>query len=276
MKNKEKLFLIDWEKDIVEEGINSLNCVEKALDYAEYCNDVKNALLPNITGKIDNLHKYKCLKTIQYFYGKFNYYYQNMSDSTDLEFCYPIEDFELDENFIVDSDNLDYIEKVLDVFKEEKAENNILEYVKAEKLFSEFFDMKHADVFISSDRDYIYLKNELKYRIEIMKNSDDDIRRKNTKEAARLHEIIIEKYHDIAKKIVSFYNSKGFEDVYVMEGGGSQFQLFFGDKDGYLSILYLDLKDGTENDYTLVPERLGDMYSDFYVKNILFENVFNV
>lgn len=52
----------------------------------------------------------------------------------------------------------------------------------------------------------------------------------------------IERHHDHVKAVYDYCLAQGFGPVWAMCGGGSQLQVFFGHKEGYIAILYLTLK----------------------------------
>lgn len=58
--------------------------------------------------------------------------------------------------------------------------------------------------------------------------------------------LIIERHHAKVKAVYEFCMSKNLGDIWVMCGGGAQLQVFFGNRSGYVAILYLDLEDMEE------------------------------
>lgn len=50
-----------------------------------------------------------------------------------------------------------------------------------------------------------------------------------------------EVYHQKIKKIYDYLMGLNIGDIWVMSGGGCQIQAFFGNKNGYVAILYLDM-----------------------------------
>ncbi len=59
----------------------------------------------------------------------------------------------------------------------------------------------------------------------------------------RHRELLIERHHDTIKAVHEHCARAGVGDVWVLSGGGAQLQAFFGNRDGYLGILYLTLVD---------------------------------
>lgn len=64
-----------------------------------------------------------------------------------------------------------------------------------------------------------------------------------------------EVYHQKIKKIYDYLMALNIGDIWVMSGGGMQVQAFFGNKTGYVGILYLEMenvKKPKEKEHTLV------------------------
>lgn len=60
------------------------------------------------------------------------------------------------------------------------------------------------------------------------------------------YKLTVERHHKEVKAVYDFLvqnHSEALGDVWVMMGGGSQLQAFFGNNTGYLGILYLSLED---------------------------------
>ncbi len=68
----------------------------------------------------------------------------------------------------------------------------------------------------------------------------------------RRRSLIIERYHAKVKAVYEYCMAQDLGDIWVMCGGGMQLQVFFGNRKGYVAILYLDLEDLGEQ------ERLAD------------------
>jgi len=67
----------------------------------------------------------------------------------------------------------------------------------------------------------------------------------------------IQRHNDIIEKVYKFIESKYGKEIWIMSGGGAQLQAFYGNKDGYLATLYLDMEDPKDNDDLLAAGR-GD------------------
>lgn len=64
-----------------------------------------------------------------------------------------------------------------------------------------------------------------------------------------------ETYHQKIKKIYDYLMALNIGDIWVMSGGGMQVQAFFGNKNGYVAILYLEMenvKKPKDKEHTLV------------------------
>lgn len=59
-------------------------------------------------------------------------------------------------------------------------------------------------------------------------------------------EIMIERYHALIKQVYEYCVSLNVGDIWVMCGGGVQVQAFFGNKTGYLGVLYLGMENKEE------------------------------
>jgi hypothetical protein len=59
-------------------------------------------------------------------------------------------------------------------------------------------------------------------------------------------ELIIERHHDKIKQVYDYCVNLDVGDIWILCGGGSQLQAFFGNHTGYLAILYLDMEDINE------------------------------
>lgn len=67
-----------------------------------------------------------------------------------------------------------------------------------------------------------------------------ELERKAARAVAR-RETIIQRHHEKIKAVYNYCKALDVGDVWVLCGGGAQLQAFFGNKEGYLAILYLDL-----------------------------------
>lgn len=93
-------------------------------------------------------------------------------------------------------------------------------------------------------------------------------------------ELIIERHHDKIKQIYDYCVGLDVGDIWVMSGGGSQLQAFFGNNTGYLAILYLDMEDITEEVNSEYMAAIGNTTLTLKVNwvrnNALFVNRFDI
>lgn len=88
------------------------------------------------------------------------------------------------------------------------------------------------------------------------------------KHVIRHRELIIKRYHPLIKKAYEYCVSLDIGDIWVMCGGGSQLQAFFGNKSGYLGILYLGMEDQKDEESEYVKAVAGMFtFSVNYTKN---------
>ncbi|MNR71343.1 hypothetical protein D3C71_19580 [compost metagenome] len=57
-------------------------------------------------------------------------------------------------------------------------------------------------------------------------------------------QLIIERHHSMVKPVYDYCMQQGLGPVWAMCGGGAQLQVFFGNAQGYIAILYLSLEAG--------------------------------
>lgn len=98
---------------------------------------------------------------------------------------------------------------------------------------------------------------------------------KAAEEEAQDYKETVRRYHPIVKTIYEeIKNRLGGKPLYAMPGGGGQHQVFFGNENGYIGILYLDMKNSKRNStsYTLTSNgRHGDtILKDFKMDGIDF------
>ncbi len=79
----------------------------------------------------------------------------------------------------------------------------------------------------------------------------NDLDRHMPRNVAHYH-LLIARHHKVIKALYQELAGLGLGDIWVMSGGGCQLQAFYGNKDGYLGILYLDMDESP----------MGKMYDD--------------
>ena len=92
-------------------------------------------------------------------------------------------------------------------------------------------------------------------------------------------ELTIARHHAKVKAIYDYCQNLGVGDIWVLCGGGAQLQAFFGNKTGYLAILYLDLEDLGEQermaDYlALCGNKTHTLQVNWAKNDVLFEGKF--
>lgn len=70
-------------------------------------------------------------------------------------------------------------------------------------------------------------------------------------------EIMIKRYHGLIKQVYEYCVSLNAGDIWVMCGGGAQIQAFFGNKTGYLGILYLGMENEKDEESEYVKAVAG-------------------
>lgn len=141
------------------------------------------------------------------------------------------------------------------------AEVGTIEDIKAHFKRFAIKALDPVDALDEGDRDTIrVIHDDVNYHISIMYKRLDQ-RKIDCRTAAEEHRSNIKRYHSIIKPIYEHLKDRGVENPWVMEGGGSQVQMFFGVQSRYLGILYLDSRNSKENsnDYTLVVESKTDL-----------------
>lgn len=68
-------------------------------------------------------------------------------------------------------------------------------------------------------------------------------KKRSIEHAINHYQLLSTYYHTHIKEIYNYLKTKTTDDIWVMAGGGAQLQAFFGTKDGYIAILYLDMDD---------------------------------
>jgi hypothetical protein len=127
-------------------------------------------------------------------------------------------------------------------------------------------DVWNDEIHAHLDRDGVhYLMNNY---VEIFNKNTNEYWIRNPEHNLFHMEIILKYYHSMVKSIYNYFEKLNLgENLYAMSGGGAQVQVFFGNRKGYLAILYLDLDNsksfGEKSEYHLVLEK---EYLDKYFK----------
>ncbi|RTK92884.1 MAG: hypothetical protein EKK64_11105 [Neisseriaceae bacterium] len=291
-KNTQILKQIDWSKEIVDSNVSKLS--NKELGLIAY----KTRLRFNIA--YDYLKKEfksnekrtqaNTLRTLQYFYALHIYYqtvYNNksidvsqlttemqylMTTYSDLEIStLPIKEIKTIQNIFDDT-----IDKHLTEEKEKYADGGFQEM---QNMFKECHleVTKPTDIRPYDDRDHAAILHDgVEYIFYLMKSSKMfGLRNINTvKQNIHDYQQTVKRYHPIIKNIYEFIKNKYQKPIYAMPGGGIQHQIFFGDNNGYITCLYLDLKSSTQNQeiYSLVGQnnKADKLLKDMQIENFNF------
>lgn len=86
------------------------------------------------------------------------------------------------------------------------------------------------------------------------------------------YRLTLERHHEHVKSVYEFLAKKEeLGDIWVMVGGGSQLQVFFGNKNGYLGILYLTLENLKEQDRLTANGYLASVGNTSFTLVVQFE-----
>ncbi len=231
-------------------------------------------------GNYNEDQKSHYMRVLHYLYGKYTLYHALFYGRDLSEDQYLVDDelSKLGKEHDIKKSNLplDNVKVVVDVFKgivkkrddQHKKDNPDGGIDEVETKFKErgLETTKTKGVGRERDRDTTcIIHDDIPYHISIMKGKDSRTDKKFDYKVEQ-HHLNIKKYHDIVKPL--FYKIKeltGSENLWVMEGGGGQVQMFFGDENGYIAILYLDMRDENKQSriYTLqINGAKNDKYFD--------------
>ncbi len=251
---------INWEKEIATSK-RSKSTVEE-LSEAVMTYNILNATFsqkikkdPEMTG----FKKANALRMIEYFYAKFIYHharYYDKGEDVDIkkllkeskktskllkeDFFQDL--FKTDEKPGVNLADIKKIGKVLyESWKSSKPKvrtfEEALEMFRVAGLENPRKPLSHRQ---SGDRDVVETVHDgVRYNLYLMKDQDQERCNGEVEDYREL----VQNYHPLIKELYnSLQRTPGIGRVWVMEGGGMQQQAFFGNKDGYIGILYLGMK----------------------------------
>jgi len=254
-----KLNQVNWYTEINNEpaGENKEDIIDKLSMYLKLYVMTLNHLKTNIVG-YDEEQKANFMRVVQYLYGKYTLYHSLLyeRDLNDEQYLYDEEMSNLTKEYNIKKSNmpLKNVLSVVDIFngiikksdEENKKQNpdGGFDEVKTEFEKRGLEPIKPKGIGKEHDRDTVCIMHDgIPYHISVMKGKDR--RTKNVFDTdVSEHHKNIRRYHNIVKPL--FYKIKeltGSENLWVMEGGGGQVQMFFGDEKGYIAILYLDMRD---------------------------------
>lgn len=260
--NTDVLDQVDWENEIAtDENATDKQKIKNVTDstfiYTMAMQYLKRQLETNPETLMPNV-----VRMLQYFYGKFIYHHETYygRDCDVRKTLFDADRREPNELGVMMKENpklersqlpLKLIKQVEGMFRKSVNEMHAEDrkndggYDEAKRLFeAEGIEVTRTLGGTSSgDRDIVHTKHDgVRYQLYLMKE-DSERRKAAAKREAGDHKNAIERYHHIVKPVYEHLKSqKNLGHVWAMEGGGMQCQIFFGNKDGYLGILYLDMK----------------------------------
>jgi len=275
---------IDWDKEIAQTPIPKKGDHKPMSHAMKAFMEMKDMLFLNLfDDEKEDWEKANVLRMMEYFYAKWlflhHHYYKKGS----------IEDMEADsleggQKLDLPKSNLP-IEKIhelenafyrsFDKSDKEKETEIEKEYPKLVKHFKRRgLEVVKPDHWrICGDRDAFQLDYDgIPYLFEIMRSNLKDRKAQIDKEIKE-HEVFVERYHWLHKKMYDHLSTK-IPDASIMEGGGSQIQTFFSDSKGYIAILYLKGRNKKLKDtdvYTLQMQRDVDWFDDLDLKQVKVE-----
>jgi hypothetical protein len=250
---------INWDKEIAnDKPVKSDKGLVNRMSDALWAWTYASEYFSMTTAKDDN-DRANIMRVLEYFYAKYAYYhalyYGNDYDAVESIKKYgrgehPIAILHKEYPGLPASKlplaNIQELEKAfIEANNQRKAEDKAKDggYDEAKSLFEAegLKIIKPKGITSYGDRDTVCtVHDSVRYHMYLMKRSD---RAEKVKEEVRDHNHVLKFYHPLVKTI--YEKIKQFQDigdVWAMEGGGMQCQVFFGNKTGYLAILYLDMK----------------------------------
>lgn len=280
-KNTKALNQIDWDSEIVDPSVTDMTDEELANLAGRACMRYNLALMYIGKGleEADMKARANTLRMLQYFYGLFIYYhgafYNKPKDSNVREFTPDMKKI-MKEHGKLERSNvpLDKVKKIGKLFDKildkqdakEKKEFPDGGFEELQKLFKrcKLDVVESTCVSRHGDRDHgSVIHDGVEYVLYLMKTSR--MQGKRTLEAAAEeagdYRETVRRYHPLVKAIYDYIRERTGKQIYAMPGGGAQHQVFFGDEDGYIATIGLDLKSSKKNcgSYTMTGEgRRGD------------------
>ena len=290
---------INWDKEIanekpVKDDAQALRASTAALVWSLVQSNIrlsKNNREPHTMANILRMH--------EYFYAKFVYHHESYY-KRDCDIVKTTKEYKRGEHPIVALRNeigikdlkrsklpMDKIKAIEGIFKkvieqnrkEEKSKDGGYEEAKmmVEKEGLKCIKPKGSPKY--GDRDVVCtVIDGIPYHIYLMKNGSFSERRNQAKAKEECNDLkrMLSRYKPLVTR--TYEKIKTFKDignVWVMEGGGAQCQVFFGNETGYLGILYLDLKETKSTNFEKPFYRFvvngyknDPLFKDFNVKGI--------
>lgn len=273
---------IDWQRDIIDATTKPKKGDHKPMAYAmKSWMGIKDEFYVKFFLEDDPQVKANCLQLMEYFYAKWTYHH-HLFYGQKLEFDdHPFEEFhkvELPQGHF-DLETLQQLEKAWAVLYMEEDDKEEKKWQKKAKTTEKEIQKLGLDVSIaqepwveSGDRDNFLLTHDnVLYSIYVMREKRGKTRKEAIRHQVERHKEHVERYHHINKQIFDYLKERK-EHVTVMAGGGGQMQAFFSDENGYLAILYYNLR-GEEiredDEFSLTLQRdMGDLWDELEVDQV--------
>lgn len=293
---------LNWDKEIVEPTVSQDAQYLRLSNAVQIWVLAKQQLAGNVKAAEKPHEKSNMMRMHQYFYAKFLYQHA-------LAYGKDVDLLKEDKSSGREEDVMVYLKRVLgdklersklplnkmvsirrifyEVIKkrrdEQKSANGGYDEVKTLFEAEGLKCVKPKGLCKEGDRDTVCtIHDGVRYHLSLMKNSESRTKDKAKQEADE-HKEMIKYYHTLVKEV--YEKIKQFPDigdVWAMEGGGMQHQVFFGNKNGYLGILGLDMKNlkkqPVNKSYTLQVQSVKNdkVFKKFNVKNVKISTCFEV
>jgi hypothetical protein len=296
-KNTKALNQIDWDKEIANPDIEDMTDDQLAKLATRAVMRYNMALMyigKGLEEKEANVRA-NTLRMLQYFYGLFIYYhgafYNKPKDSNVREFTPDMKKIMKEHGKLERSPlPMDKIKKIQELFdgmldKQEARENKEFPdggFDELQKMFKRcgLDVIEPTCVSDHGDRDHgAIIHDGVEYILYLMKTSRMMGKRslESAKTEAHDYQETVRRYHPLIKAIYEEIKKRAGKQVYAMPGGGAQHQVFFGDEQGYIACIGLDLKSSKKNrdsGYTLTGQgRRGDtLMKGFEMDGVKFQS----
>lgn len=280
-KNTKALNQIDWDKEIVDPNVTVMTDEQLANLAGRAVMRYNLALMYIGKGleEADMKARANTLRMLQYFYGLFIYYhnayYNKPKDSDVKKFTPDMKKIMKEHGKLERSDvPLEKIKKIQELFDKmmdkqdakEKKEFPDGGFEELQKLFKRcgLDVIEPTCVRDHGDRDHgAIIYDGVEYVLYLMKTSRMQGKRTLEAAASEAGDYLetVRRYHPLVKAIYEEIKKRIGKQIYAMPGGGAQHQVFFGDEDGYIACIGMDLKDSKKNraGYTMTGQgRRGD------------------
>lgn len=217
--------------------------------------------------------KSNCLRCLEYFFSRFVYFHNNFYGKENCDLKEVLKSYKHETHILLKLKKqypnlqqsrlpLKYLQQIEKIFAKQVEKYFAKDipkggYYNQGKKLLEKCDLKvHEPTwmkpeFKSSDRDTYFTlhTDQTLYSLYLMR---DERTLSKVKTELKNHHDMIAKYHKHILKPIYDIISKISElgNVWIMEGGGAQCQAFFGNDQGYIGTLYLDMKSNSKKEIT--------------------------